>query len=112
MTYIQETKVFVETQVFSEEMCKHLAEDEYRKVQALLTANPGAGSLIPGCQGLRKLRWRAKGRGKRGGIRILYYWAVKQDRILLLDLFAKSEDDDLTPKQYKALVAYVRREYP
>jgi mRNA-degrading endonuclease RelE of RelBE toxin-antitoxin system len=111
MTYIEKTKVFVETPVFTEEMRRNLPETEYRDIQALLTVNPEAGALIPGCEGIRKLRWRAKGRGKRGGIRILYYWAVKHDQILLLDLFAKNEDDDLTSKQYKVLVAYLRREY-
>jgi mRNA-degrading endonuclease RelE of RelBE toxin-antitoxin system len=76
-----------------------------------LTINPEAGVVIPGCKGLRKLRWGSKERGKRGGIRILYYWAVKYDQILLLDLFAKNENDDLTTKQYKVLMDYFEREY-
>ena len=112
MAYVKETKVFVETPVFTEAASKHLPDHEYRDLQAVLTVNPEAGVLIPRCKGLRKLRWRAKGRGKRGGIRILYYWAVRHDQILLIDLFAKNEYDDLTPKQYKALVEYVRKEFP
>jgi mRNA-degrading endonuclease RelE of RelBE toxin-antitoxin system len=112
LTYIEHTKVFIETSVFTEAMRKHLPENEFRNVQALLTVNPEAGDLIAGCKGLRKLRWGATGRGRRKGIRILYYWAVKHDQILFLDLFAKNESDDLTAKQYKALVAYVGKEYP
>jgi len=112
MAYRSKTKVFVEMPTFTEAVVKHLPEDEYKEVQALLTTNPEAGHLIPGCKGLRKLRWKAEGRGKRRGVRILYYWAVRQDQILLLDLFAKNENDDLTSKQYKVLVEYVEEEYP
>jgi mRNA-degrading endonuclease RelE of RelBE toxin-antitoxin system len=112
LTYIKRTKVFVEVSAFTAAVLKHLPEEEYKDLQKLLAANPAAGDVIPGCKGLRKLRWRAEGRGKRGGVRILYYWAVAQEQILLLDLFAKNENDDLTPKQYKILKAYVSKEYP
>ncbi len=112
LTYTENTKVFIETSVFNEARRKHLSDDAYRDVQMSLTINPEAGDLVPGCKGLRKLRWGAERRGKRGGVRILYYWAVKQSQILFLDLFAKNENDDLTARQYKALIAYVRKEYP
>lgn len=103
--------MFVESPVFTKAAVKHLPDDEFGEVQALLSAHPDAGDLIKGCKGLRKLRWKAEGRGKRGGIRILYYWWVKEDQILLLDLFGKNEADDLTEQQYKALVDYVRRNF-
>lgn len=112
LTYIERTKVFVEMPAFTAAVLKHVPEDQYKDLQKLLVADPEAGDVIPGCKGLRKLRWRAEGRGKRGGVRILYYWAVEQDQILLLDLFAKNESDDLTPRQYKILKAYVSEEYP
>lgn len=112
MTHTEYTKVFVETSIFAEARAEHLTDDEFRRIQALLTINPGAGDLIPGCKGLRKIRWGLRGRGKRGGVRILYYWAVNKDQILFLDLFAKNENDDLTSRQYKDLVAYFKREYP
>ncbi|MGB6068390.1 MAG: hypothetical protein WBG50_26570 [Desulfomonilaceae bacterium] len=104
--------VFVESPVFTEAALKHLPDDELSEVQRLLSARPEAGDIMKGCKGLRKLRWKAEGRGKRGGIRILYYWWVKGDQILLLDLFAKNEADDLTEKQYKALVDYIGRTFP
>lgn len=98
--------------VFTEDVHKYLSEEEYRAAQDMLTLNPKSGDVIPGCKGLRKLRWRAKGRGKSGGVRSIYYWAVKRDQILLLYLFSKNENKDLTKRQYKILTAYVTREYP
>lgn len=109
LKYIEKRMVFVESPVFTEAALKHLPDDEFTEIQTLLSAHPEAGDLIKGGKGLRKLRWKAEGRGKRGGIRILYYWWVKEDQILLIDLFAKNEADDLTEKQYKVLVDYIRR---
>jgi hypothetical protein len=98
LTYIETTKVFVETPVFTEDATKELLEKELRGVQILLTINPEAGKVVPGCKGLRKLRWGVKGRGKRGGARIIYYWVAKRDQTLLLYLFPKNEIEDLTSK--------------
>jgi len=64
---------------------------------------PDAGDLIPGGGGLRKIRWSAQGRGKRGGVRVIYYWAVRQEQILMLLMYAKNERDDLTVEQLKVL---------
>ncbi len=111
LTYIERTKVFVEVPVFTDDALNNVPEDELRGIQSVLTVNPKAGTLIPGCKGLWKLRWGAKGRGKSGGIRIIYYWAAKHDQILFLYLFPKNETEDLTTKQYKILREYVRREY-
>ena len=112
MTHIEYSKVFVEIPVFAQARAANLTDDEFRAVQTLLAINPMAGDLLQGCRGLRKIRWGSKHRGKRGGVRILYYWAVGRDQILLLDLYAKNESDDLTSKQYKALVSYLKKEYP
>lgn len=59
--------------------------------------------MIPGSGGLRKLRWAGSGRGKRGGLRVIYYWWVAKDRISMLLLYAKSEQDDLTSEQIRLL---------
>jgi hypothetical protein len=111
LTYIEITKVCVETPVFTEDATKNLPEKDLRDIQILLTVDPIVGDLVPGTKGLYKLRWGAKGHGKRGGVRIIYYWAVKPNQIMLLYLFPKNRIKDLTGKQYKILTEYVAREY-
>jgi mRNA-degrading endonuclease RelE of RelBE toxin-antitoxin system len=64
---------FVETRLFSRLVGDYLDEDEYARLQARLAADPDAGSVVPGSGGVRKLRWGQPGRGKRGGIRVIYY---------------------------------------
>ena len=64
-----------------------------------------------GSSGLRKVRWAAQGRGKRGGVRVIYCWAVKQERLLMLLIYPKSERDDLTREQLKLLRKIVEEEY-
>ena len=80
-----------------------LTDDELADVQRLLLARPDAGKIIPKSGGLRKLRVAAKGHGKRGGARIIYYWVVANDRILMLDIYAKNERDDLSAGELKLL---------
>jgi hypothetical protein len=80
-----------------------LSEDEYFEFQDALLESPSPGVVIPGGGGPRKVRWRISGRGKRGGLRIIYYWADKRGYTFLLTLYAKNEKADLTPKQLKDL---------
>ena len=112
MKYTLETKVFVETSIFSAVRTRLLSDQDFRRLQTFLTFYPDAGHLVPGCKGLRKLRWGHESKGKRSGVRIIYYWAVALDQILLLDLFAKNENANLTQKQYRVLSDYIQREYP
>ena len=65
-----------------------------------------------GSGGLRKVRWGKGGRGKRGGVRVIYYWAVSREQLLMLLIYPKSEWDDLTPAQFKVLRQIVEEEYP
>ena len=62
---------FVETKLFTRLVQEYLTDDEYRQLQALLMEQPDAGGVVPGTGGVRKLRWRAPGRGKRGGYRVV-----------------------------------------
>ncbi len=104
--------VIVETSVFTRQALNLLTEDGYRKLQIALMNRPTTGAIIKGSGGLRKIRWFAQGRGKRGGARIIYYWAARHERLLMLFMYSKTERDDLTPAQIGTLRQIVREEYP
>jgi mRNA-degrading endonuclease RelE of RelBE toxin-antitoxin system len=97
------TVVFVETPIFNRRVQEYLDDDEYAEMQAHLVRRPDSGSIIKGSGGIRKLRWAGSGRGKRGGLRVIYYWWVAKDRISLLLVYPKNEQDDLTADQLKKL---------
>lgn len=88
-----------------------LDAESYRLLQLRLVADPEAGALVPGTGGLRKIRWQGSGKGKRGGIRAIYYWAGQVDVILMLLAYRKNEQADLTPGQKKILATLVREEF-
>lgn len=90
---------FMETSVFTRRVTELLSDDAYRELQTRLAARPDQGALIPGCGGLRKLRFCGKGRGTRGGVRIIYYWLSRQYTIYMLAIYAKNEQIDLTEEQ-------------
>lgn len=104
--------IIIETSLFTRHLRELLSDEEYRELQNFLVCRPDAGSLIVGSAGLRKLRWAQQGKGKRGGIRIIYYWTVSSEQILMLFIYPKSARDDLTPKQIKILKKIVEEEYP
>jgi hypothetical protein len=101
---------FIETPIFTREISAFLTDEEYRSLQLALLFRPEQGVLIPGSGGLRKLRWRFHGKGKRGGCRVIYYWD-KQDAIYMLFVYPKSKQEDLTPAQIKLLGKLVREEF-
>ncbi len=103
--------LIIETQIFTKRIQELIPDEEYRLLQAHLVNRPDAGKIISGSGGLRKLRWSAGGHGKRGGIRVIYYWAISQDVLLLLYAYPKSEQDDLTPEQLKQLRKVIEKEY-
>ena len=103
--------VIKETTVFTKQVKQLLDAESYRLLQLRLVADPEAGALIPRTGGLRKIRWQGSGRGKRGGIRAIYYWATKDDVVLMLLAYPKNERDDLTPEQKKVLSALVKEEF-
>ena len=73
---------FIETPIFTKELRKSLRDEEYRSLQLALILRPEQGDIIPGSGGLRKIRWGAKGKGKRGGCRIIFYWGKKHGSVL------------------------------
>jgi len=102
---------FVETPVFTALVARHLSDDQYRALQLALLLRPEQGPVVPGGGGIRKLRWAAEGRGKRGGLRVIYYWAATEDVCYMLYAYAKNEQGDLTRAQIRVLSRLVREEF-
>jgi mRNA-degrading endonuclease RelE of RelBE toxin-antitoxin system len=86
---------FVETALFTRLVEQYLSDDEYLKLQLALAENPERGPLIPGSGGVRKLRWAASGRGKRGGFRIIYYLRLRSGVIWMLTMYPKNVSDSI-----------------
>jgi len=95
--------VFIEVPAFTSRVLRYLGEDRYAELQDHLSLRPAAGTVIPGSKGLRKVRWAAKGHGKRGGVRVIYYWHVTPEIITFLDIYPKNEKDDLTKDELRLL---------
>ena len=94
--------VIIETPIFAKRLSSVMTDEEYRLLQIHLINKPDAGKVIQGSGGLRKLRWFAKGHGKSGGVRIIYYWFMDKDTILLLSI-CQNERTDLTSDQLQQL---------
>lgn len=103
--------VIIETSVFTRQVKKLLSDEEYRQFQNELVRNPKRGAVIRGSGGLRKIRWAAKGKGKSGGVRVIYYSATRKDQLLMLFIYPKNERDDLSKAQLNILSAIVKEEY-
>lgn len=86
---------FVETKLFTRLVQEYLSDDEYSELQQALLANPEAGAIIPGSGGVRKLRWGAAGRGKRGGIRVIYFLRTRQGQMWMLTLYPKNVAENI-----------------
>ena len=88
---------FIETRLFTRLADRSLSDRDLHELQLALAHRPRAGPVIPGTGGVRKLRWVAQGRGKRGGLRIVYYvdWSVEV--IWLLTLYPKSQRETIAP---------------
>jgi mRNA-degrading endonuclease RelE of RelBE toxin-antitoxin system len=95
--------IFIEAPVFSRLVHRYLSDDEYAALQWSLVLRPDAGDVIRGSGGIRKLRWAGKGHGKRGGLRVIYYWQDRKGEIWLLTIYAKNEAEDIPLHVLKAL---------
>jgi mRNA-degrading endonuclease RelE of RelBE toxin-antitoxin system len=103
--------IFKETSVFTEQVSYLLTSESYRLLQLRLASMPDAGAVIKGTGGLRKIRWRGATGGKRGGVRVIYYWVPSDNLILFLLAYPKTAKDDLTSRQMKVLAALVQEEF-
>lgn len=104
-------RIFVETWIFTRRLPDHLDDQALRALQFELAINPGKGAVMPGCAGLRKVRvadpWR--GKGKRGGARVIYLDIPEAERLDFMTIYGKDEQDNLTPEQRRLLAELARK---
>ncbi len=101
----------VDSVIFTRRVTALLRDEEYLALQVALVLRPTQGPIIAGSGGLRKLRWAAQARGKRGGLRVIYYWEPAREAFYMLYLYAKNEQEDLTAAQVRTLGRLVREEF-
>ena len=103
---------FIEAPAFTRNLDSYLDEEEYRRFQAFLMAHPEVGAVIPGSGGFRKVRWSdpRREKGKRGGLRVIYYLFREDAQIWLVTLYGKDQADDLTATQKRMLRAAITAE--
>jgi hypothetical protein len=103
---------FFEAPPFTRFVQDYLSDEEYRALQRILAQNPEMGDVMPGTGGFRKLRWADphRGKGRRGGLRIIYYHFSSDHQIWLMTLYGKDEADDLTAAEKKALRSAIAAE--
>lgn len=94
---------FIEFGTFTRRVYEYMDDDGYRDLQNALQENPSAGVVVPGTGGVRKLRWAGSGRGKRGGLRVIYYIETDQEAFVMIFIYGKGEQEDLSPDQKRAL---------
>jgi hypothetical protein len=104
--------LFVELPAFERHRDRYLDDDAFQGIQNLLLSNPEAGDVIPDTGGLRKLRFadRSRGKGKRGGLRVIYYWWSAGVQFWLFTLFSKDDMTDLAPQQRKMFRVMIKAE--
>ncbi len=103
---------FIEAPLFTKHLPSYLNDDEFKELQRALLMNPDAGDMIQGTGGFRKVRWAdsRRGKGKRGGLRIIYYYFPDDKQIWLLTIYGKDEADDLTTDQRRMLKTAIEDE--
>jgi hypothetical protein len=94
---------FIELHPFASVRDKYLNDDEFAAFQHYLAAYPDAGDVIPRSGGCRKLRWAIEGRGKRGGVRIIYFLRLNSGQIVLVTMYAKNVQENIDPNLLKRL---------
>ena len=94
---------FIELHPFATVRDKYLNDDEFTAFQHYLAAHPDTGDVIPRSGGCRKLRWAIEGRGKRGGVRVIYFLRLNSGQIVLVTMYAKNVKENIDPILLKRL---------
>lgn len=97
MTYnpFMESLTFIELPHFTRNVYDYLTEEAYLGLQFYLIHHPNAGAVVRGSGGCRKLRWGTQGRGKRGGVRVIYYYRQTNGEMWMLTIYAKNEAENI-----------------
>jgi len=99
---------FIETSLFTRLIYNYLDEEEFLGLQVYLLRHPDSGKIVPGSGGVRKIRWAIKGKGKSGGIRVIYYWKVSDNEIWLLTVYGKSERESIPAHILKQIAEEIK----
>ena len=94
---------FIESAVFERVRDVYLDDDEYAELQQFMMENPEAGQMVPGSGGVRKLRWKRKGMGKRGGLRVIYFLRCQPNEFWMLTMYAKAKQENVPAHILKQL---------
>ena len=94
---------FIESSVFERVRAVYFDDDEYAELQQFIMADPEAGKTIPAAGGVRKLRWRRKGTGKRGGLRVTYFVRYRPNQVWMLTVYAKARVENVPAHILKQL---------
>ena len=86
---------FIEATAFTKYVYEYLSDDEYSGLQSFLLQYPEAGKVVPGSGGVRKVRWAMSGKGKSGGVRVIYYFKRQDNEIWLLTIYSKNEIENI-----------------
>jgi mRNA-degrading endonuclease RelE of RelBE toxin-antitoxin system len=99
---------FIQLVVFFKSASKLLSDEDVRLLENFLLENPKSGRVIEGTGGLRKMRWAKMGLGKRGGVRVVYFWAERRSTLYFFDVYNKTERLDLSASDKKRLAAILK----
>ena len=102
--------IFIETSIFTKLVFDYMTDEEYLGLQSYMLRFPDAGTIVPGSGGVRKLRWATTGRGKRGGLRVIYFWKKQADEIWMLTLYAKNEANTIPSHILRRIAEEIRDE--
>ena len=102
--------IFIETSKFTKLLSDYLSDDEYRMLQWHLQEKPDSGDIVRGSGGVRKVRWAPEGKGKSGGVRVIYYWKKSDHEMWMLTIYSKSEQASIPGHILKKIAEAIENE--